>query len=59
MQALIADLLTLSRAGTRPLAPVPTELGAVLTTVLRALQPAIIESGAEVADARRSERARR
>jgi GAF domain-containing protein len=48
MQALIHDLLTYSRVGTRAKEFAPTDCGAVVAETLRALQPAIEESAATV-----------
>jgi PAS domain S-box-containing protein len=48
MQRLIEDLLRFSRVGTRGAAPVPTDAGAALRTVVQNLRAAIDESGAIV-----------
>ena len=48
MQALIADLLAYSRAGTDAQAPAPTDAGAVEADVVRSLDLPIREAGARV-----------
>jgi hypothetical protein len=48
MQALINDLLTFSRVGTRGEAPEPTDTNAVVDRVLISVGPAIEEAGAMV-----------
>ena len=48
MQALIHDLLALSRVGTQGRPPVPVDTAAVMAAVLRWLGPALEESGGEV-----------
>ena len=48
MQALINDLLTFSRVGTRGEAPEPTDTNAVVDRVLISVGPAIDEAGAMV-----------
>lgn len=48
MQGLIQDLLSYSRVGTRGKRPQPTACAEVLAEVLRDLEPAIEESGAEI-----------
>ncbi len=49
MQQLIQDLLTYSRAGSRQLEPVPTDLNALLRDVLADLDSALKEAGGKVA----------
>jgi two-component system sensor histidine kinase/response regulator len=48
MQALIDDLLSYSRVGTRFKPLVPTDCGAVLEIALRSLRVAIADSGAQI-----------
>ncbi|HEX6068322.1 MAG TPA: ATP-binding protein [Longimicrobiaceae bacterium] len=48
MQALINDLLTFSRVGTRGETPEPTDTGAIVDRVLVNLGPAIEDAGASV-----------
>jgi PAS domain S-box-containing protein len=48
MQALINDLLALSRVGTHGRSPEPTDSGAVLARALGSLQSVVAESGARV-----------
>jgi light-regulated signal transduction histidine kinase (bacteriophytochrome) len=48
MQALIEDLLTYSRLGTKGKPLAPTDCAAVMATVLRSLHVAIEESGARI-----------
>ena len=48
MQRLINDLLTFSRIGTQSSPPEPVDCGPVLAQVLRGLQKAVEESGAQI-----------
>jgi signal transduction histidine kinase len=48
MQALIDDLLTYSRVGTKPVSPKPVDCAAVVATVLHSMRIAIEESGGRV-----------
>jgi len=48
MQALIQDLLSLSRVGREPVSLQPVDCNAVIAEVVRDLEPAISESGARI-----------